>query len=124
MSVTLPPDVPWGRSDPGVELAVSWLGDEAVVFVAGELDHTGQAAFEETLRTVADRRPSRVVVDASSLAFIGAGGLDALGRASIDIRDAGGEMHVLDLRTGFVQALEQLAPGRRWPITTIRSTDR
>ena len=78
---------------------IRWIGpenDTAVVEAAGDIDLHRSAAFQRGLMEVLSRRPRRIVVDLSGVAYMDSSGVASLvkllarvGREKVDLRLAG-----------------------------------
>jgi anti-anti-sigma factor len=64
----------------------------ASIHLEGELDLASARRMEESLTTLEDGRPARLVVDLSGLAFIDSTGLRLLIQADARARERGGEL--------------------------------
>jgi anti-anti-sigma factor len=67
-----------------IHVAVSNVGDVAIVDLFGEIDHLSMAALDTALDEVRARRPHHVVVDITATEFVSGAGYAALGRLSME----------------------------------------
>ena len=93
---------------------------EDVLLIACRGDLDTRQAFEP-LRRVIDRHGPRVVLDLAACPFVGSGGLGALIRAQIRLRELGGDLVIARPRTQFCRTIDLL--GLRGPLRVFASDD-
>ena len=94
---TKPPDnfIPQGSDGkPIMSLCLTCQGDVKVIVISGELDLATVHPLTELVARVAEKRPTRVVIDMADVTFFSAAGLTALLQARETITGIGGQLTV------------------------------
>jgi anti-sigma B factor antagonist len=84
----LPDDVEPSQAEL-LRIDARYEGADAIITVAGELDHSTAARFLACIREALDTQPRSIVVDGHGLTFTDSSGLEALLRARGVAQDAG-----------------------------------
>jgi anti-anti-sigma factor len=75
-----------------LSISSSLEGGTASISLAGEFDLASARQMEESLSSIEESKPARLVVDLGQLAFIDSTGLRLLLQADVRARERGGEL--------------------------------
>lgn len=68
----------FGLGGPLMDLVVEGSDDQPILCARGEIDFSTNRVFESSLVTLAERRPSKLIVDLSAVSFLDSSGLHTL----------------------------------------------